>query len=168
VISDRMQKALNEHVDAETFSAYLYFSMAAHFDHANLPGFAHWMKVQAQEELQHALKTYDFINERGARVRLGAIEAPDSEWESPLAVFEAALAHEREVTERIYKLADLAEADRDRATRVFLEWFISEQVEEESTADGICQQLRMIEDSPQAIFMLDRELGQRQPGPPPP
>ena len=156
-----MEKALNEQLNAELYSAYLYLSMAAYFESADLAGFANWMRVQVQEEWFHAMKFYDYIIERGGRVTLGPIEAPPSDWDSPLAVFEATLTHEQKVTGLINDLMDLAREEKDNASEIFLQWFVNEQVEEEDNAGKVLGQLKLIEDSPQALFMMDREMGQR-------
>jgi ferritin len=161
MISKNMEKALNEQINAEMYSAYLYLSMESYFMSQNLKGFANWMRVQVQEELTHAMKIYDFVNERGGKVVLKSIAAPQGEWKSPLAVFEATYKHEQKVTGLINELANLAVKEKDHATNVFLQWFVSEQVEEESAANEITQQLKMLEKTPAGILMLDRELGQR-------
>jgi len=166
MLTPKMEAALNEQINAEYYSAYLYLSMAAYFDSINLPGFANWMRVQNEEETFHTMKFFDFVVERGNRVKLTAIEAPETEWDSPLAVFEATLAHEQHVTGLINKLVDLALSESDHATNNFLQWFVGEQVEEEATADGILQQLRLMKDAPGGLFMMDRELGQRTFTPP--
>ena len=161
MISKKMVDALNKQVNAEMYSAYLYLSMESYFKSLNLNGFANWMRVQTQEEMVHAMKIYDFINERGGRVTLKPIDGPPTEWESPMAVFEAVYAHEQKVTGLINKLVDLAVEEKDHATNSFLQWFVNEQVEEESSADEKVQQLKMMEKAPGGMFMLDRELGQR-------
>jgi len=161
MISKKMEEALNGQVNAELYSAYLYLSMESYFKSLNLSGFAGWMRAQAQEEMMHAMKIYDFINERGGRVTLKAIDGPPTEWDSPLAVFEAVYAHEQKVTSLINDLVDLAIKEKDHATNSFLQWFVNEQVEEESSADEVVQQLKMMENAPGGIFMLDRELGRR-------
>ncbi|MGD8501735.1 MAG: ferritin, partial [Phycisphaerales bacterium] len=161
MITKKMEKALNGQVNAELYSAYLYLSMESYFKSLNLNGFANWMRVQTQEEVTHAMKIYDFINERGGRVILEAIEGPATKWDSPLALFEAVYAHEQKVTSLINDLVDLAIEEKDHATNTFLQWFVNEQVEEESSADAIVQQLKMMENAPGGMFMLDRELGQR-------
>jgi ferritin len=161
MISKKMEKALNEQVNAELFSAYLYLSMEAYFKSLNLNGFANWMRVQTQEEIMHAMKIYEFINERGGRIILKAIDGPDTEWDSPLAVFEAVYKHERKVTGLINNIVNLAIEEKDHATSTFLQWFVNEQVEEESSADQMVQQLKMMDNAPGGMFMLDRELGQR-------
>ena len=161
MISKKMEKALNEQVNAELFSAYLYLSMEAYFKSMNLNGFANWMRVQTQEEVAHAMKIYEFINERGGRITLKAIDGPDTEWDSPLTVFKAVYEHEQKVTSLINDLVDLAIEEKDHATNTFLQWFVNEQVEEESSADEMVQQLKMMEKAPGGMFMLDRERGQR-------
>jgi ferritin len=161
MINSTMQKALNDQINAELYSSYLYLSMAAHFEGMNLGGFAHWMHVQAQEETKHAMKIYGYVFEKGGKVTLRAIEGPPSEWKSPLDVFENVYKHEVKVTGLIHKLVELARAEKDIATENFLMWFVTEQVEEEASADHIVQKLKLIKESSQGIFMLDKELGQR-------
>ena len=161
MLSEKMERALNDQIVAEMYSAYLYLSMAAYLDGEGLGGFAGWMRAQFQEEQAHALKMFNYVGERGGRVRLGAIEAPPSEWDSPLDVFEATLAHEQMVTGLINKLVDLALELSDHATDNFLRWFVTEQVEEEDSADSIRQQLKLIGKNGQGLLMLDRELGAR-------
>ncbi len=161
MISKKMEKALNGQLNAELYSAYLYLSMAAYFESADLAGFANWMRVQVQEERFHAMKFYDYIIGRGGRVTLDSIQAPPSDWDSPLAVFEATLTHEQKVTGLINDLMDLAREEKDNASEIFLQWFVNEQVEEEDNAGKVLGQLKLIKDSPQALFMMDREMGQR-------
>ena len=161
MLKDTMAQALNDQVNAEFHSAYIYLSMSAYFESVGLPGMAAWMRAQTQEELLHGSKLFDFINERGGRALLQPIAAVPTAWESPLAVFEAALAHEEYVTGRINDLVDLAVSERDHATNSFLAWFVNEQVEEEATAGAIVQQLRLLGDNRGGLFMVDRELGQR-------
>jgi ferritin len=161
MISKKMEEALTEQVNAELYSAYLYLSMESYFKAQNLNGFANWMKVQTQEEVSHAMKIYDFINERGGRVLLKTIEGPPTDWGSALAVFQAVYEHEQKVTGLINDLVDLAIKEKDHATNSFLQWFVNEQVEEESSADEILQQLKMMQNAPGGMFMLNRELGQR-------
>ncbi len=161
MISKKMEEALNEQVNAELYSSYLYLSMESFFKSQNLNGFANWMRIQTQEEVMHATKMYDFINERGGRALLKAIEGPPTEWESTLAVFKAVYEHEQKVTGLVNNLVDLAITEKDHATNSFLQWFVNEQVEEEASADEIVQQLKMVENAPGGIFMFDRELGQR-------
>jgi len=161
MLSEKIGEALNAQINAELYSAYLYLSMSACFSSINLPGFASWMKVQAQEEMLHASMFYDYVNERGGRVRLKEIAAPPNEFDSPLAIFEATLGHERKVTGLINDLVNIAIEEKDHAAQVFLQWFVSEQVEEESTADGILQKLKLIGDDKSGLFMMDQELGRR-------
>lgn len=161
MLSEKMQEALNRQLNAEWYSSYLYASMGAYFESLNLKGFAHWMALQAKEEWVHGEMFYAQINERRGRVTLKAIDAPPTEWKSPLAVFEEVLAHEQKVTGLIDKLVDQAIGESDHATNNFLQWFVSEQVEEEAAADEILQKLKLIGDSPQALLMLDQELAAR-------
>ncbi len=161
MISEKMQEALNGQLNAEIYSSYLYLSMAAYFQHINLGGFAAWMRVQAQEELVHVMKYYDFINERGGRVVLKPVEGPPAEWESPLAAFEAAYEHEQKVSGLINDLVERALEERDHASNIFLQWFVTEQVEEEDTANGVVQKIKLMGDARGGLFMLDQELGQR-------
>ena len=164
MLGKKMQDALNGQINAELYSSYLYLSMAAYFESVNLRGFAGWMRVQAQEETAHGMKFFDFVVERGGRVTLKAIDAPPDKWNSPVAAFQAAYEHEQKVTAMIAKLVDLAESEKDHATRSFLQWFVDEQVEEEANADEVVQKLKMIKDAPQGLLMLDGVLGQRKAG----
>jgi len=166
VLKPKIEEALNLQVNAELASAYLYLSMAGWFESQSLTGMAHWMRLQFQEELAHGLKIYDFISERNGRVQLGAIEAPQAEWDSALAAFEAALAHERKITGLIDGLVNLAVEEGDHATAAFLQWFVNEQVEEESTAQAIVDKLRLVGEHPMGLFAIDGQLGQRDAGPP--
>jgi ferritin len=161
MISEKIQDAFNGQINAETYSAYLYLSMSAYFESISLPGFANWMRVQAQEEMTHAMKFYHHIVERGGRVAMRPIEGPPTEWESPLAVFEDTYRHEQKVTALINGLVDLAIEERDHAANNFLQWFVAEQVEEEASADEVLQRLKLIGDGGGGLLMLDRELGQR-------
>jgi ferritin len=158
-----MQKALNGQMNAELYSSYLYLSMNAYFKSVNLDGFANWMYYQAQEELEHAMKFYDFICQRGGRVQLAQIEAPPSEWNSPLTVFEDTLAHEQKVTGLINDLVEIANAERDHASQIFLQWFVSEQVEEEDSVGGVLEQLKLMGEAKGGLFMMDREMAKRRP-----
>ncbi len=159
--NEKMEKALNEQINAELYSAYLYFAMAAHFDSNNLPGFAHWMKIQAKEETTHALKFYEFVNEVGGKVVLEAVEKPPVDFGSPLQAFERVLKHEKHVTSLIHNLVKLARNESDFAAENFLQWFVAEQVEEEAAATKIVEELKMIGDAKHALFMMDRHLGSR-------
>jgi ferritin len=159
-----MQDAMNNQVQAELYSSYIYLSMAAYFESSNLPGAANWMRLQAQEELAHAIKFFDHLNERGGRVTLMAIDAPPAEFESPLAVFKMAYEHEQKVTGMIHDLYKLALEQNDYPALSMLQWFVDEQVEEEQSALAVVEQLEMIGDNKMGLFMIDRELGQRQAG----
>jgi ferritin len=161
MLSKKMEKALSEQINAELYSSYLYLSMAGWFQTQNLPGFGAWMRVQTKEEYGHAMKFFDFINERRGKVALKAIEEPAKEWKSPLAAFEAAFEHEQYVTGRINDLVNLAAEEKDHAAHNFLQWFVKEQVEEESSVDGVVQKLKMAEKAPGALLMLDQAMGQR-------
>jgi ferritin len=161
VLSKKMEEAINKQINAELYSAYLYLSMAAYFEFTNLPGFAKWMEVQAQEEKQHAMKLYHYVIERGGRVILDAIQKPQSEWKSPLDVFEAVYAHEKHVTELIYNLMDVAKSEKDYASEVMLHWFVKEQVEEEANASSILERIKMVKDSVNGILQYDKILGKR-------
>jgi len=161
MLSKVMQDKINEQIKNELYSAYLYLSMSAHFEAANLSGFAHWMRLQGQEEVSHAMKFFDFVNNRNSRVVLQAIDQPPVEFESPLDIFEQTLEHERKVTAMIGRLYKLALEESDYSTQVTLQWFIEEQVEEEASAEQIVGMLQMIGDETQSLIMLDRELGQR-------
>ncbi len=161
MLNKKMEKALNEQVNRELFSAYLYLSMVAYFESLSLPGFAQWMRVQTQEELFHAMKMYDHINGRSGRVLLNAIDAPETKWASPKAAFDAAYKHEKFITECINDLVTAARKENDHATDAFLQWYVTEQVEEEQNASTIANQLKLIGDSSQSLLMLDRELGAR-------
>lgn len=154
--------ALNDQINHELYSAYLYLSMAAYFESKNLPGFATWMKVQAQEETGHAMKFYDFIMARGGVVTLKAIAQPPADFKSPLEVFRQSLEHEKKVTALINKLYEQALTDKDYPAQVMLQWFINEQVEEEKNASEIIARLEMIGDSKGSLLYLDHELGKRK------
>ena len=148
MLKKKMLKALNDQINAEMFSSYLYLSMEAYFQSISLTGFAAWMRVQVQEELFHSMKFYDFVNERGGKVTLEAIAKPESSWASPLAAFQAILSHEEHVTSLINDLVDLAISEKDHATNNFLQWFVSEQVEEESITSELVQKLKLITYTP--------------------
>ena len=163
MLTEKVQKALNSQLNAELYSSYLYLSMNAYFKSINLDGFANWMYYQAQEELEHSMKFYDFIIQRGGKVQLQQIEAPPGEWGSPLAVFEATLKHEQKVTGLINALVEIAHEERDHATNIFLQWFVSEQVEEEESVGGVLEQLKLMGDAKGGLFMIDRELAKRSP-----
>lgn len=161
MISKEMQDAMNEQLNFELFSSYLYMSMSAYMQSKNLPGAANWMKSQALEELIHVDQIFAHINERQGRVMLSTIEGPKTEWDSPLQAFEESYAHEQLVTGRINKLVTLAHNENDYASHNFLQWFVSEQVEEEATVDEIVNKMRMVGDQGYGLFMIDRELAAR-------
>jgi len=161
MLSQTMQDAINEQIKNELYSGYMYLAMAAQLEAENLPGIATWMRAQAGEEQEHAMKLYHFVNERGGRVVLHAIDAPPVEYGSPLQVFEATLKHEELVTSMINALYELALAEKDYASQVFLQWYINEQVEEESNATEIVERLKMIDGKVQGLLMLDSVLGRR-------
>jgi ferritin len=161
MIDGKMTQAINEQINAELHSAYIYYSMAYWFESKALTGFAKWMRVQALEEVTHAQRFAGYINERGGRVLVSGIEGPATEWKSALDAFEVAYKHECYISDRINKLVDLSHELRDHATTNFLQWFVAEQVEEESNADDAVQKLSMAGDSKNGLFMLDREFGAR-------
>ena len=153
--------AMNDQINKELFSSYLYLSMAAYFEDKNLAGFASWMRNQSTEEREHAMKFYDFILERGGKVELKAIDAPKIDWKSSLELFEEVAAHEARVTASIYALYEVALKEKDYPAQVMLQWFISEQVEEEKNVAEIVGNLKLIEDRGTAVLMLDHRLGKR-------
>jgi ferritin len=161
MISKIMQDAINDQIQKELYSSYLYLSMAAYFADKNLSGFAHWMRVQEAEEREHAMKLYDFILDRGGKVLLKAIDAPKTEWTSTLEVAEEVAAHEAKVTASIYALYETALKEKDYPAQIMLQWFISEQVEEEKNAAEIVENLKLIEKGGTAIYVLDHQLGKR-------
>ncbi len=163
MLSEKMNKALNDQVTAEFYSSYFYLSMHSYFESLNLEGFAHWMRFQAQEEMMHGMKLYDYINERGGHIVLQAIDQPPAEWNSVLQVFEKVFEHEQKVTGMINNLVDIAMDERDHATNTFLQWFVSEQVEEESHVGGIVNKLTMVQDDPAGLFVIDQALSKRLP-----
>ncbi len=161
MLDQKIEKAINGQINAELYSAYLYMSMATWFDSIQLPGFAHWMRVQAQEEMTHALRFHNYVNERGGRVILEAIDAPPTGWKSPIDCIQAVAAHEAKVTSLINGLVDLALEVRDHATNNMLQWFVGEQVEEEASAAEIVGKLRLIDKTSGGLFMLDNEAAAR-------
>ena len=148
MLNETMQEALNKQLNEEMYSAYLYLQMSGWFHSSNLSGMANWMFVQSQEEMVHAMKIYDFINERCGKVTLQAIKAPPPEWESSRAAFEGAYEHEQYITGCIDKLVSLARENSDNATEIFLQWFVTEQIEEESSTDAVVQKFKMMGDVP--------------------
>jgi ferritin len=163
MISPDVQKALNGQLNFELFSAYSYAGIAAYFEELNLEGFSQWLGLQVQEELEHAAKFYAYIHDVGGRVELDAIDKPQGHFDSPLHAFETVYHHECAVTKQIHKLMDVALNESDHSTSTFLQWFVTEQVEEEKTADHIVQQLRRIGGDANGLFMLDREMTKRTP-----
>ena len=157
-MSEKIEDALNEQINKELYSSYLYLSMAAYAESISLKGFATWLKVQANEEEEHAMKIFNYVVERSGRVNLKAIESPPTEWNSPQALFEHVYDHETKVTAMIYNLVKLAKEEKDYSTEAFLQWFINEQVEEEASADEIVQQLKLVGDKGHALLMIDRAL----------
>ena len=163
MLSDKMQAALNKQINEELQSAYVYLAMSAESDQLGLPGFANWFKMQYTEELAHADRFFHYILERNGRVDLQALDQPKIGDETPLSLFEKALAHEQHITACIFKLKDLAREQSDHATDVFLEWFVNEQVEEEASTQTVIDKLKLVDGSPNGLFMIDRELSGRQP-----
>lgn len=163
MISETLNEALQDQLNFELESAYLYFAMGAYMDSLSLTGFSHWMKMQAQEEVQHAVKIYNYLNDRGARVKMLPLPAPKNDYTNVLEVFEAALGHEKKLSSKLNVLADAALKERDNTTYSFLEWFLTEQVEEVSMITTICDKLRLIGDNGHGLLMLNNELGGRQP-----
>lgn len=164
MLSKKIETAMNKQMNLEFYSGYIYLAMAAYFSDKNLDGFSHWMRLQAQEEQAHAMRLYDYILEREGNVKLLAIKAPTATWRSNLAVCQDALKHEQTNTKQINLLMDLSFKEVDHATRIFLQWFVEEQVEEESSAMTLVEKVKMAKDSPGAMFILDQELSKRQLG----
>ena len=160
-IGKRMEQAINDQIQAELYSSYLYLSMAAYFESRNLKGCAHWMKKQAEEEWGHGMRMYGYLVSRGGRVVLGELETPRSEWASATAVFEEVLEHEELVTSLIYAMFELADEEKDLASKSMLKWFIDEQVEEEEDATAILTKFKKLGEIPISLAMLDKELGAR-------
>jgi len=166
MLSKTIEKALNEQVNWELYSSYFYLSMSSYFESISLAGCANWMRVQAQEELFHAIKIYDYVNERGGRAILASIVQPPSEWKEPLHIFEEVLSHEQKVTSLINGLVNLALDERDYATNIFLQWFVSEQVEEEASASSVLEKFKLIGNDKSGLFAIDLELAKRVFNPP--
>jgi ferritin len=161
MLSKALEQAINDQIKNELYSAYLYLSMSAHFEANNMPGSARWMRLQSNEEVSHAMKLFDYVNDRGSRVVLQGIDQPPAEFGSPLDIFEKALAHEQKVTGMINHIYDLAVKENDYPTQIELQWFITEQVEEEKSAGDIVEQLKVVGDHGPSLIMLDRALGAR-------
>ena len=160
--SKKIASALNQQIQSEFYSAYLYLSMSAYCQEIHLEGFAHWLQVQSKEEIDHAMRLYNYLNNRGGRVILLAIDRPPESFKSPRRMFEQILKHEQAISKAVHKLYKLAQDERDYATEVELQWFIKEQVEEEKTANDILNRLNMVGDQPAALLMMDHQLGSRQ------
>jgi ferritin len=161
MIKEKIEKALNQQLKQELFAFYIYLSMSAHFESMNLNGFANWMRFQAEEEKTHGLKFYDYILQANGKIDLKQIDAPKKSWKSVQEIFEDTYNHEKKVTESIYDIVDLSISERDHATHNFLQWFVSEQVEEEATALKILEKIKLIGDNQGALFIFDREMGSR-------
>lgn len=162
MLSKKLLDALNQQINDEYYSSYIYQAMVAYFEDMNLDGCAHWMKMQAEEEHLHALKIFNYVAERGGRVELFAVPKPPTDWDTPRAAFEDALDHEKLMTEKISKLADLAIEERDHATNNLMQWYVSEQVEEEANVEDILNKLELMGNSGTGLYMIDRELKNRQ------
>lgn len=161
MINEKMEKAFNFQINKELYSSYLYLSMSAYLQSSGLPGFANWMRVQAEEENFHAMAMFDYVLERGGNVSLEAIDAPSKKWESVLSVYENVLSHEEYVTSLINQLADVADEVKDRAAASFIQWFIDEQVEEEATASDFVNKLKLISSNGDALFSMDKDAAAR-------
>ena len=164
MLKKNVEDLMNAQIANELDAAHKYLSMSAYLESINMPGFAGWMRIQAGEEIEHAMKFYSQIVERGGRVRLASLAQPPIEFESPLKVAELALAHEQKVTAQIHAIYDLAVQEKDYATQVFLNWFVDEQVEEEVNATNLIDKLKMVGDFSAGLYMLDKELGERKEG----
>jgi ferritin len=164
MLSETIQQAINKQISMEFAASHAYLAMAAFFEERNLPGFAHWFRVQSEEERGHALRFFDYVNDRSGRVTLEGIPEPQVEFGAPLDALEQALSHEKRVTAAINSIYALAARESDYATQSMLKWFIDEQVEEEKSADAITQQLRRIGDDGTGLLMIDRQLAARTGG----
>ncbi len=162
MISTKMQQAISDQITAEFYSSYLYLAMSAWCETQNFKGFARWMRMQSEEEKEHAFKLFDYLVNRGGSVTLGALDAPPGDFDSVQDVFEKTLAHEKGVTASINKLNEMAMQEKDYATTAHLQWFITEQVEEEASAEEILNQIKMVEGRPGSLFYIDRHVGKRQ------
>ena len=166
MLSKKMEKTLNEQINKEIYSAYLYMSMSAHSTTSGLTGFANWFMVQYHEEMEHAMKIYDYVNDQGGKVILMAIDQPPSDFKGPMDMFQKTLKHEQFVTKSINGLVDLAIKEKDHATQIFLQWFVTEQIEEEGNDNDIIAKLELAGDKGNGLFMIDKELGIRVYTPP--
>ena len=161
MLNEKMIEALNTQINKEIYSAYLYLSMSAHSTSTGLKGFANWFMVQYQEEMTHAMKIYDYINDHGGKVKLMAIDQPPTDFGSPLDMFEKTLNHERFVTKSINNLVEIAIEEKDHATQIFLQWFVTEQIEEEANDNEIISKLKLVGNEGNGLFMIDKELAGR-------
>lgn len=166
MISDSLQEAMNKQINEEIYSAYVYAAMSSWCEENNLKGCAHWMRTQTDEELGHARRFVNYIHDRGGTVTYEALKAPKGKWKTPIEAFEAAYEHECHISKCINSLAVMAMKEQDHATHAFLNWFVQEQVEEESTVADIVSQLKLVEGAPGGLFLIDRELAQRVENPP--
>ncbi|WP_372370726.1 ferritin [Candidatus Uabimicrobium sp. HlEnr_7] len=162
MLNDQLQEALNRHMNSEFFSSYMYLSMAAYFDSIHYKGFAHWAQEQANEELGHAMKMYQYILDKGGKIVLLPIEGPPTTWDSCLGAFEEVYKHEQKVTQQINSLYEICQENKDYATQTFLHWFITEQVEEESMSSEIVERIKLAGNSNSAVLLIDSELGSRK------
>lgn len=161
MISEKMTKALNEQINKEMYSAFLYMDMSAHCTYVGLNGFANWFMVQYHEEMSHAMKIYDYVNDQGEKIVLDAIEKPPGTFGTPLEMFEATLKHEQFITKSIHGLVDLANKEKDYATQIFLQWFVTEQIEEEANDNEMIAKLKLVGKDGNGLFMIDKELESR-------
>jgi len=161
MLEEPVEDALNEQINAELYSEYVYLAMAAYYEDEGLPGFASWMRAQADEEHAHAMRIYDYVHERDGRVTLAGLDDPPTDWADPSDAFRTAYEHEVEISEKIDDLVALARAENDNATENMLQWFVAEQVEEEATAQEVLDKLKHVGDDGPGLLMIDQELGQR-------
>ncbi len=161
MLSKTMEKALNDQINKEMYSAYLYMAMSADTTHKGLDGFANWFMVQYQEEMEHATRIYNYINDHGGKVILEALDQPPNTFKDPLDMFEKTLEHEQFITKSINDLVDLARKEHDHATEIFLQWFVTEQIEEEANDNEIIGKLKLVGNNGNGLYIIDRELAQR-------
>lgn len=161
MLKESVLNKLNNQLNGELYSAYLYYAMTAYFESINLKGFSNWMRIQAQEELAHTHRIFAYINNKGERAKFEAVPEPPQDWSSPLECMEDTYKHECDISERINECVSLALKENDHSTNTMMQWFVAEQVEEESTVDDIVQKLKLIADNPSGLYMLDNEMGQR-------
>ena len=166
MLSKKMEEALNGQINKEMYSAYLYMSMSAHSTNVGLPGFANWFMVQYHEEMEHAMKIYDYVNDQGGKVKLKAIDEPLSTFKDVMDMFQKTLKHEQFITKSINELVDLAIKEKDHATQIFLQWFVTEQIEEEGNDNDIIAKLKLAGDKGNGLFIIDKEIGARVYNPP--